>query len=118
MIDINDTGKFLVPILLDPDKYHKTSFTAATAFYTPAEMVRGWTKITGKEMKFVQADSGSSNQALPPETAKMLKDGAGLIDEYHYYGPTGQKDLEWTLAQLDDSPTTWEKFVEANEPWF
>ncbi|KAL8697175.1 MAG: hypothetical protein Q9201_007262 [Fulgogasparrea decipioides] len=117
LIDITDTGKFLVPILLNPDKYNKTSFTAATAFYTPAEMMESWRKVTGKEMKFVQAVSASS-QALPPKAAEMLKEGVGLIEDFKYYGFTAEKDLEWTLAQLDDPLTSWEDFVKANEPWF
>ncbi|KAL8841788.1 MAG: hypothetical protein Q9170_000821 [Blastenia crenularia] len=116
LIDITDTGKFVAPILLYPDKYEGKSFTAATAFITPREMIEGWKKVTGKDLKFVQATSGGSG--LPSEVLKMLKGGAGLIDDYQYYGPTGQKDLQWTLAQMDDAPTTWEKFVEVNKPWF
>ncbi|KAL8719780.1 MAG: hypothetical protein Q9181_008021, partial [Wetmoreana brouardii] len=117
MIDITDTGKFVTPILLNPEKYNKTSFTAATAFYTPAAMIESWKKITGKEMKFVQAVSASS-QALPPKAAEMLKAGAGLIEKFRMYGLTAEKDLEWTVAQLDDPLTSWEDFVKANEPWF
>lgn len=116
LIDITNTGMFLVPVLLHLDKYDKKRFVAATGFYTPAEMIEGWKKITGKEMKYNQAGVGSIG--LPPEVVKMFIEGAGLINDYEYYGPTGRKDLEWTLAQMDDKPTTWESFVTANEPWF
>lgn len=116
MIDIGDTGKFIVPILLHPEKYNGARFIAATAFYTPAQLIEGWKKVTGKEMRFLQTSGGGSD--MPPEIAKVMKDIVGLIDVHQYYGANGQKDLEWTLAQMDDSPTTWEYFVKANEPWF
>ncbi|KAL9593035.1 MAG: hypothetical protein Q9219_007693, partial [cf. Caloplaca sp. 3 TL-2023] len=116
LIDITDTGKFLVPVLLNPDEYNGQSFTAATAFYTPAEMVEGWRKITGKRITFLQ--NHSEELGLPPEMAKMLSEGAKLVNDYQYYGPTGRKALDWTLSQMDDKPGTWENFVKANEPWF
>ncbi|KAL8989027.1 MAG: hypothetical protein Q9169_008454 [Polycauliona sp. 2 TL-2023] len=117
-IDITDTGKFIVPALLDPDKYNGKRFTAATAFYTPAEMVEAWKKVTGKDVKLSQASGDAWGPNFPPELLEMLKEAAGLIEDYKYYGPTGQEDLDWTLAQMDDPATTWEEFVEKNEPWF
>lgn len=116
MIDIRDTGKFIVPILLHPENYSGASFIGATAFYTPAQLIQGWRDVTGKEIKFHRTSGGGSN--LPPEVANIMKEVVGTIDEHRYYGVNGQKDLEWTLAQMDDSPTTWEDFVKANEPWF
>ena len=84
----------------------------------PTEMVSTWTKITGKKVTFVQIPSGTSSSSLPPAMMAMVKESAGLITEYSYYGPTGMKDLEWTLAQMEDAPGSWEDFVQANEPWF
>ena len=55
---------------------------------------------------------------MTPKMAEALKEGAGLINEYSYFGPTGKKSLEWTLAQVEDPPTSWETLVRANEPWF
>lgn len=118
MIDIRDAGKFIVPALLDPDKYNGKRFTAATAFYTPAEMVEVWKKVTGKEIKIGQASNGAWDPGFPPDLLEMLKEVSRLISEYECYGPTGQADLDWTLAQIDDAATTWEKFVQDNEPWF
>ncbi|KAL8669221.1 MAG: hypothetical protein Q9168_006181 [Polycauliona sp. 1 TL-2023] len=117
-IDITDTGKFIVPALLNPDKYNGKRFTAATAFYTPVEMVDAWKKVTGKEVKLGESSGGAWGANFPPELLKMLKEAAGLVEDYKYYGATGPEDLVWTLAQMDDAPTTWEKSVERNEPWF
>ncbi|KAI4231849.1 MAG: hypothetical protein LQ349_005346 [Xanthoria aureola] len=118
LIDIRDAGKFIVPALLDPDKYNGKRFTAATAFYTPAQMVEGWKKVTGKEIQLGEASDGAWGQGFPPGLLAMLKEVTGLISEYECYGPTGQEDLDWTLAQMDDAATTWERFVQDNEPWF
>ena len=118
LIDVTDTGKYLAPVLLDPNKYNGKTFAAATAFYTPLQMVEGWTKVTGKEVIFAQGGGGASVGALTPEMVEALKEMTGLLDDYSYYGPTGKKDLEWTLAQLNEELTSWEDFVRANEPWF
>ena len=101
---------------MDPDKYNGKNFTAATAYYTPAEMIQVWEKVTGKKIKFAKA--GFLGSGPLPEAAKMLKEGEGLIEKYGMYGPTAREDLEWTLKQLDEPPTVWEDFVKANEPWF
>ncbi|KAL8791095.1 MAG: hypothetical protein Q9213_000302 [Squamulea squamosa] len=118
LVDITDTGKFIVPILLSPDKYHGKRFIAATAYYSPADMVEIWTKVTGKEIKLGQASMEAWGQSHPPELLSVLETTSKFVDDYQLFGPGGQEDLNWTLAQMDDPPTTWEKFVEANEPWF
>ncbi|KAI4240544.1 MAG: hypothetical protein L6R42_011490, partial [Xanthoria sp. 1 TBL-2021] len=74
LIDIRDAGKFIVPALLDPDKYNGKRFTAATAFYTPAEMVEVWKKVTGKEIKIGQASNGAWDPGFPPDLLEMLKE--------------------------------------------
>ena len=56
--------------------------------------------------------------ALSPEMVKSLKESTGLIGDYSYYGPNGKKYLEWTLAQMQERPMSWEDFVEANKPCF
>ncbi|KAL8637485.1 MAG: hypothetical protein Q9228_005251 [Teloschistes exilis] len=117
MIDVTDTAKYLIPILLDPNRYSGKRFVASTAYYSATEIVEAFKKITGKDMQFIQAGQGSTGLELPPEIAKVLEESSGLMADFKYYGPTGPKDLEWTLAQMDDPPTTFEDFVKANEPW-
>ncbi|KAH7321523.1 hypothetical protein BKA65DRAFT_540728 [Rhexocercosporidium sp. MPI-PUGE-AT-0058] len=119
MIDITDTGKFIAPILLDPLKYQGKSFTCATKLLTPLQLVEGWTRVTGKTVIYSMVDPENMvSEAMTPEMRAELKKSAGLINEYRYFGPTGQADMEWTQAQVKDVLTTWEEFVKANEPWF
>ncbi|KAI4253337.1 MAG: hypothetical protein LQ352_003747 [Teloschistes flavicans] len=117
MIDIADTAKYLIPILLHPDKYNGKRFVASTAYYSATDIVETFKKVIGKDMQFIQAGQGSSVLELPPEIAQVLKESSGLMAEFKFYGPSGPKDLEWTLAQMDDPPTTFEDFVRANERW-
>jgi hypothetical protein len=117
-IDITDTGKFLEPILLNPAKYDGKNFTCATASYTPLQLVDGWTKIMGKKVVYEQTDVEKANANLTPEMQRELKKSTGLLDEYHYFGLSGEDDLRWTLAQMKEAPTTWEDFLKVNDSWF
>ncbi|PVH85457.1 NmrA-domain-containing protein [Cadophora sp. DSE1049] len=119
MIDITDTGKFIAPILLDPTTYNGKNFTCATKFLSPLQLVEGWTKVTGKSVTYTMVSPDDMvSDAMTPEMRAELKKSADLINEFSYFGQTGQKDLEWTQAQLKDKLTSWEEFVKANEPWF
>jgi hypothetical protein len=116
LIDIKNTGKFIVPAILDPDVYEGKNSICATAFYAPAEMVDTWTKVTSKIVRFHQTGDGAEHSTLSEEQRSALKKSKGLITKYSYFGATGKKDLEWTLEQMIEKPTTWEEFVKKNEP--
>ena len=81
-------------------------------------MADTWTKVTGKKVKFVQIPGGSTKGSLTPEMMRILKDSSGLIKDYEYYGPTGEREVQWTLEQIEGKASTWEEFVRAKEPWF
>lgn len=49
---------------------------------------------------------------------QMLARPPVLFTKWGYYGPTGERDLEWTLAQIDEKPKTLRRFLEDNGPWF
>ncbi|KAI1350048.1 hypothetical protein F5Y01DRAFT_165072 [Xylaria sp. FL0043] len=117
LIDIRDTGKFIAPVLLEPEIYHGKRFTCATAFYTLTEMVDTWTKVTGRTVRLERSESAAEYAGLSDAQKKEVKE-AGLLGEYGYYGPTGDDDLAWTLKQVDGRLRTWEEFLRDNEPWF
>ncbi len=119
LIDITDTGKFVAPALLNPIEYDGKVFTLAAAIYTPKQLIETWKEVTGKDVRFTQIPVGTARgSAITPEMARVLQESAGLISEFSYFGPTGEKDLEWTLSQIDDVLNSWETFVRANGPWF
>lgn len=116
LIDIGDTGLFVAPALLDPARYHHKRLTCATTFYPSSSLVPALSKAAGREVKYVHNESPS--KGMPPEIAEAMREVNGFMEEVKYYGPTGPEDLQWTLEQLEEKPTTWESFVEANGPWF
>ncbi|KAK8084624.1 hypothetical protein PG997_005895 [Apiospora hydei] len=119
VINIRDTGKFLAPVLANPDKYHGKRLTCATAFYTPVEMAETWSKVLGKNVKLQQVTEEESFVIqFTEEQKKMIKDASTLMTKYEYYGSTGDDDLAWTLAQLTDRPVTWEEFLQDHRPLF
>ncbi|KAH8649848.1 hypothetical protein BX600DRAFT_502226 [Xylariales sp. PMI_506] len=118
LIDIRDTGKFIEPALLDPTRYDGKNFTCATKFYTPVEMVDSWTKVTGKTVRLQSVTDGTEHSTMPEEQRRELKKAGGLITKYSYYGPSGKADLAWTLEQLAQPPTSWERFLQDFQPWF
>lgn len=80
----------------------------------PVEIVKTWSKVTGKEIRL----AGSGPSSLLPALEAAMKGARGLITVYAYFGPTGQADLDWTLEKLTEKLTSWEQFVEDHQPWF
>ena len=118
LVDILDTGVYIAPLLLNPDKYNGKIFASATAFYSTKEIIDTFTRVTGRKLIYVDVKSPEEmNKAMPPEMAKVLADLRGVLIEYGLFGPSGKKDLTWTHAQLKDSLTSWEEFVRRDNPW-
>ena len=40
-----------------------------------------------------------------------MKENAGLLSEWEYYGPTGRNALIQTLARMPDKPNTFAEYV-------
>lgn len=58
-------------------------------------------KVTGKKVTFVQIPGGTTKGSLPPEMMRILKESSGLVKDYEYYGPTGEREVQWTLEQIE-----------------
>lgn len=109
---------FIAPALLEPEKYSGKTLTSATAYYRSDELVDALSKASTKDVKYVHGQPGEGLGAdVPPEITRAAKEVSAFMTDLEYYGPTGPEDLEWTLAQLRDEPTSWESFVESNGPW-
>lgn len=109
LVDIEDTGKYLQPFLDDPGSYDKARMTASTAFYTPVEMCKTWSQVTGCNVQF----EGSKNTSGGFSVNDMATEKDSM-----YYGEGSKKELDWTLVQMEEKPNTWENFVKTHEPWF
>ena len=72
-------------------------------------MVDACSRVTGRKLVFVQSEHSMPN--LTEEMRETMTEAAGLMSEWEYYGPSGRKDIEWTLNQLKQKPNSWEDFV-------
>jgi hypothetical protein len=120
LIDVADTGIYLAPVLRDPTRYHGKRLTCATAFYTAQEMIDTWSRVSGKRVALITEED--IPRVIEDPMHQRMAYATPLLTEYAFYGPTGQTDLEWTLAQLDegkDGPlSSWEDFLIRHGPWF
>lgn len=116
LIDIGDAGRYLAPALRDPAKYDGVQLVSATAFYSAQDIVDIWSRVSGKNVRLATGDE-IDQFITHPLQRDVLRPGL-LFLRYGYFGPNGDRDLDWTLAQLDpaDKLTTWEDFLVRNGP--
>lgn len=111
LIDNDDIGKFVQPFLDDVDALHGKGLTASSGLWTPREMCAVWRKVTGKQIWY-EGDVESEDS----------RDKVDRSDEdTRYYGVGSRKALNWTLAQMEESPSDWQSYVkrvEEKEGWF
>jgi len=117
LVDIEDTGKYIEPFLEDPENHNHVKLVAATGFYTPKEICATWSKVTGEKVVFDEEHNGVSGSTMSKEQKDALS-ASNVASESTYYGPGGEEGLKWMLAQMKESPATWESFIERHEPWF
>jgi hypothetical protein len=84
---------------------------AASAYYTPQEIVNIFSRVTGKKASFVQVSAEQYKASLPPAIADEYLENQLFVEEPGYY--LGEP-LEPSLKLLDSKPTTWEEFVKKN----
>ncbi|KAF2689360.1 NAD(P)-binding protein [Lentithecium fluviatile CBS 122367] len=116
LVDIEDIGRFLQPVLDEPERYTGMRLTGCRAFVTPVEMCRAWERVAGVEVIF-EGDNNGDGEDVGVKGEKDTWGGGGKEDS-PYYGPGSKEALEWTLAQMEEEPGSWEGFVERCGPWF
>ena len=115
LIDIvADTGKFIGPMLADPEKFESKVLSAASGIYTYEEIVRVMSKTSGKTVEYKQvADKPFKN--MPPARADMLLSMMPYLEECGYYGAQTKELVEATAQNAEGKLTTLEEFL-AREP--
>jgi uncharacterized protein YbjT (DUF2867 family) len=110
-IDILDTGKFIAPILENPDKYAGSFFAAAEAFYTPDECAEILSRVTGKTVRHVQLPDDEVKARFPPALREALTEMWVLNREYGYFGKEQRKLVAWAREQVGEEVTGLEAFL-------
>ncbi|KAH3001911.1 hypothetical protein KXV73_001772, partial [Aspergillus fumigatus] len=106
-----DTGLFTKVALKHAGELKNKQVLAASAYYTPQEIVDTFSRVTGKKASFVQVSADQYKASLPPAIADEYLENQLFVEEPGYY--LGEP-LEPSLKLVDSKPTTWEEFVKKN----
>ncbi|RYP40791.1 hypothetical protein DL767_001437 [Monosporascus sp. MG133] len=107
-----DTGRFVKIAIKNYPEYVGKDILAASAYMTPNQLMSEWSEVMGKKGKYVQLSEDVFKSTLPPPTAQVIYENMLLMEEPGYYAGG---DLNPFLNLLDEKPTTWKQFVEANK---
>ena len=108
---VGDTGKFIAPILEEPDKYEGKVFCAAVKLYSVEEVTQTLSAVTGKIVNYKQVPEEIFHGFLPPTFADELIQMFKYIRDYGYYGPLTEEAVEWTSKQVHGKLTTIEEYL-------
>lgn len=75
-------------------------------------MAADFAEAFGKPCTAIQVDEATFKSFLPPAIAQEMLENMLLLEEPGYYRGA---DLSPSLALLDEKPTTWKAFVQANK---
>ncbi|KAI1087860.1 HSCARG dehydrogenase [Rostrohypoxylon terebratum] len=111
---VGDTGKFVGAILAQPEKYEGRTFCAATRMYTLEEIVATIAKSTGKKAvyKQISTEEFRENMGVPDALADIFEEGFKCMEEYGYFGPEGEKLVQWAADNARGQPATLEEYLE------
>ena len=113
LIDIaNDTGKWVVPMLTEPEKYNGKGIACATKAYTQQEIADAISKATGKTVKHIQIPVEKFEGFLPEGSRTMISEMWQHIRDDRYYGAEEDKELEFGHQQVTGRLTTFEEYLE------
>ena len=113
VIDIAaDTGKWVGAVLADPNTYHKTFFAAATTLHTWIETAEIMSKVSGKTIVYKQLPKDTYLSNFPPGMRPYFGDMFEWMQDYGYYGPGTQEQVEWAASKARGKLTTLEEYLE------
>lgn len=110
----SDTGKFVGPILTDPERFVGATICAATSLYSLNDIVGVMSKLTGETITYRQVSLEESNRCLPDALAgfpQVINELLGYLDEFGYYGPGTREKVASAVEQAAGDLTSFEEFL-------
>lgn len=118
LIDVEkDSGKFIGPILRQPQKYVNFEICAAQGLYTLDDIARRLSVSTGYDIVYRQVNGEDLVKKFPQP---MQKYGSAMVElvtffrDYGYYGPDMEQKVAWAVKQVGEPLTTIEEFIADN----
>lgn len=110
LIDVvNDTGKFVGPILADPGRFEGQRLVAASGLYTFEDIVQVMSKTSGKRVRYSKVENPYSY--MPPARSQMLLGMMPYFEEFGYFGSETKEILETTAKNAAGKLTTLEEYL-------
>ncbi|THX21812.1 NAD(P)-binding protein [Aureobasidium pullulans] len=103
-----DTGKFVKAIIKNSRKLNGKQILAATAYYTPKEILSTVSEATGKSTHFASVTPEQYKSFLPEAIAEEMLENHLFVEKPGYYNGA---ELDESLSILEDKPTTWKDLV-------
>jgi uncharacterized protein YbjT (DUF2867 family) len=110
-IDISETGKWIAPVLAEPDKYNGAYFAAAEGFYTFPQIADIMSDVTGKKVVFQHVPDEVYKGFIPEGVRDMVGGMYVFIRDYGYFGEGEEKDVQWAKEQVRGKLTGVEEFL-------
>ncbi|SCU99894.1 LAMI_0G01530g1_1 [Lachancea mirantina] len=107
LIDPRDSGKFVAPVLADPEFFAGKHIAGVSGVYTPVQFAETVGEATGKHVEYEQV-TDEEFKALYPELVSMMQH----FREYSYYGPTQPEEVKFALEHATSEPKTLLEFLE------
>ncbi|THW55363.1 hypothetical protein D6D20_09544 [Aureobasidium pullulans] len=101
-------GKFVKAIIKNSRKLNGKQILAATAYYTPKEILSTVFEATGKSTHFASVTPEQYKSFLPEAIAEEMLENHLFVEKPGYYNGA---ELDESLSILEDKPTTWKDFV-------
>lgn len=115
VIDIQeDTGKFVAAMLAKPDEFEGKVVAASSEIYSAEEIARLMTKVTGKTVKYTQLPEATLREFVPPDAADTLISMYLYIQDFGYFGPETEADVERAIQGAHGKLNTLEGFFTEN----
>ena len=111
---VGDAGKYVGAALAHPDKYAGKVFYAATEIKSLKEIAETMSKVSGKNVKYVQIPREKMEGFMPEIMAKRICDMWLWMQEFGYYGPDTRERVKWTGEQARGKLTTFEEYLREN----
>lgn len=93
-----DTGKFVAAILSKyGDQPLGKNILGATDWYTPDDMMRIFSEVTGQTANYAQVPEEVFKSFFPEFMAQEMLETFILIRDWSYYGPRAREELKESL---------------------
>ncbi|KAH8698771.1 hypothetical protein BGW36DRAFT_376713 [Talaromyces proteolyticus] len=117
LIDIvEDTGKFIGSILMEPARFEGKTVRAAERLVSLEEIAETMSHVLGKTVRYNQIPKSTMQQYLPPSIADEIIWMYIYYQDFGYFGPQTKDVVKEAAQVVRGKLTTFEEFLTKNVP--